>query len=346
MESSNRGRTASAPGKPSICIVSPALGQANNGNAHTAERWQRFLAPVADVTLTTRWTADMGCDALIALHARRSAGSVDAFRQAHPHAGIAVVLTGTDLYRDVPQGDAQALHSLECADELVVLQDRGPAGLAARWAAKSRVIVQSARLMRRPAKPEALADGALELIAIGHLRDEKDPLTLMRAAEALPADARIGILHIGRSLDTSLEEAARRTMAQCPRYRWIDGLPHAQTQSQLARADALVHMSRMEGGANVVIEAVRSGVPVLASAIDGNLGLLGDDYAGTFPVGDAAALAALMRRFAVDADFRALLRRQCDARAPLFASALERSAVRRLARDLFKVTARGRLNHP
>lgn len=60
-------------------------------------------------------------------------------------------------------------------------------------------------------------------------------------------------------------------------------------------AHVLVHPSRMEGGAHVVIEAVLSGTPVLASRIDGNVGLLGKDYAGYFPVGDAGGLAALLQ---------------------------------------------------
>ena len=80
-------------------------------------------------------------------------------------------------------------------------------------------------------------------------------------------------------------------MPDCPRYRWLGALSQAAARRAIARARALVHMSRMEGGANVVIEAVRSGVPVLASRIDGNVGLLGADYDGYFPVGDAAALA-------------------------------------------------------
>ena len=47
------------------------------------------------------------------------------------------------------------------------------------------------------------------------------------------------------------------------------------------------------------MEAVRSGTPVVASRIDGNIGMLGQDYAGYFEWGDAAALAAA--RGAVDA---------------------------------------------
>ena len=98
----------------------------------------------------------------------------------------------------------------------------------------------------------------------------------------------------------------------------------------------------MEGGANVVIEAVRSGVPVLASRIDGNVGLLGADYDGYFPVGDAAALAALARRFCADAAFADRLRAQCAAREPLFRPSAERRAVRALVAGLRRGTAGAR----
>jgi glycosyltransferase involved in cell wall biosynthesis len=65
----------------------------------------------------------------------------------------------------------------------------------------------------------------------------------------------------------------------------------------------------MEGGANVVSEAIRIGVPVLASRIPGNVGLLGAGYPGYFPPGDAAALAALLARAQADAGFyRRILR--------------------------------------
>ena len=142
------------------------------------------------------------------------------------------------------------------------------------------------------------------------------------------------VVHIGRPLDAALGAQALQTMQTCSRYRWLGDQPHAAARRWIARAQALVHMSRMEGGANVVIEALRSGVPVLASGIDGNVGLLGRDYAGYFEVGDAAALAALMQRFATDATFAAQLWAQCALREPRFAPPVERAAVRALLADM------------
>ena len=312
-------------------MVSPALAAANNGNWQTASRWQRFLAPLGDVSVASAWDG-APVDALIALHARRSADSIARFRAAHADAPIALVLTGTDLYRDLVF-DTRAQHALECASHLVVLQDEGLELLAPSVCAKARSIVQSAStLIRRDA-----ARRGVTFVAVGHLREEKDPLTLMRAARLLPPTSPIRIVHIGHALDAALGEQALQTMMSCARYRWLGNQPHAAARRWIARAQALVHMSRMEGGANVIIEAVRSAVPVLASRIDGNVGLLGRDYAGYFEAGDAAALAALMQRFAADAAFAAQLRSQCALREPRFAPVVERAAVRALLADMLAV---------
>ena len=314
--------------KPRVAIVSPAAAEANNGNWHTAARWQRFLAPVADVNIMLAWHGEP-VDALIALHARRSADSIARYAAARPGAPLALVLTGTDLYRDI-DGDATALHSLKCASHAVVLQDEGLTRLDAATRAKTRVIVQSASAVLAHDKPSR----HVNLVAVGHLRGEKDPLTLMHAARLLPQGTNIRILHIGDALEPALADAARHTAAACPHYRWLGGLPRARVRRCIARSHALVHMSRMEGGANVVIEAVRSRVPVLASRIDGNVGLLGRDYGGYFTVGDAPALAQAMQRFAAEPVHAAALAAQCALREPRFAPAAERQAVRGLLADM------------
>jgi putative glycosyltransferase (TIGR04348 family) len=327
---------------PRVRIVSPALAAANNGNWHTAARWQRFLTPVAQADIVSADAdADDGGDApsdlLIALHARRSAAAIARWRERRPEAPLVLVLTGTDLYRDLDV-DAGARHSLECASRVVVLQEAGLARLDGASRAKATVIVQSA-----PALRAARAAGDADLVAVGHLRDEKDPATLYRAARLLADDAVVPtIAHIGGPLDARLADGAQATMAACPAYRWLGALSHAAARRTIARARALVHCSRMEGGANVVIEAVRSGVPVLASRIDGNVGLLGADYDGYFPVGDADALAALIRRFCADGAFAATLTDQCALREPLFRPAAERTAVRSLVAELLSTRDEGR----
>jgi putative glycosyltransferase (TIGR04348 family) len=320
--------------RPHILIVSPASARENNGNWQTASRWMRFLAARARVGIAPGWHAGQPApDLLIALHARRSAASLAAYAQEYPDRPRLLVLTGTDLYRDIHE-DASARASLEHATALVVLQPRGLDELAPAARAKAHVIWQSAPRLR-PAR--ARAHGS-DIAMIGHLRDEKDPLTFMRAA-ALVTSPGVRLLHVGGALDPALGEAASRTQRDTPRYRWLGALPHMPVRRQLARCRAMAICSRMEGGANVIIEAVMSGVPVLASDMSGNRGMLGEDYAGYFPPGDAAALARLIDRVDRDASFRQKLLRQCTARRRLFSPDRERAALRDLVDNLL-------LRHP
>ena len=101
--------------KKNIVIVSPALKKANNGNWQTAFRWSRFLAPRYTVSIVPEWQPGSDSpDVMIALHARRSADSIQHFATACPDKPLVVVLTGTDLYQDIRTDDA-AKRSLELA---------------------------------------------------------------------------------------------------------------------------------------------------------------------------------------------------------------------------------------
>lgn len=326
--------------RPHILIVSPASRRENNGNWQTASRWRRHLARDGRVAIGADWQdGDAVPDLLIALHARRSSAALAAFKAAHPARPALLVLTGTDLYRDI-HVDADARRSLLLADAIVVLQPRGLDQLDADARAKAHVIYQSAPRLR-PRHAHARAGVPRDVIMIGHLRLEKDPLTFMRAAGLLRSPE-LRLLHVGAALDPLLGEAARAQEAADPRYRWLGALPHMSTRRRLARSHAMVIASTMEGGANVIIEAVTCGVPVLASNIAGNRGMLGDDYAGYFAPGDAPALAALIERSVRDPRFHAQLQAQCAARARLFAPEAERARLRHLVDNLLSSTCRHR----
>jgi putative glycosyltransferase (TIGR04348 family) len=317
-----------------VVIVSPALADANNGNWQTARRWQNLLS-AHSARIVRQWPDAQASDdqVMLALHARRSAESVQAWHQRHGQRGLGLVLTGTDLYRDIAH-DPQAQNSLALAHSLVVLQALGIQSLPTEHQAKARVVFQSTGQRQALRKTTRHLRGVM----VGHLRDEKDPRTLMAAARLLPPGSGILIDHIGAPLDATLAQAAQQTQAQCSHYRWLGALPHANTLQRIQRAHLLVHTSRMEGGAHVLMEAICSGTPVLASRIDGNMGLLGDGYAGVFEPGDAQALANLLlacRDSVGGPAMVAHLQHQCALRAPLFEPQAERAALHRWVQDLW-----------
>ena len=313
--------------KPHIIIISPALANANNGNWQTAWRWSRFLREKYKVSLAVQWDG-IPCDAMIALHARRSAASVAAYSDAYPAQPLIVVLTGTDLYKDILI-NADAQHSLLSATQLVVLQSAALQELDIHLRNKTHVIYQSAPSLKPLNKNRAKPPRYFDVTMIGHLRIEKDPATFMHAAKLLKSK-NVRLIHIGGALDPALGKQAEKTQQLYPRYQWLGNLAHAETRQRLKRSQLMVITSTMEGGANVIIEAVTSGVPVLASDISGNRGMLGEKYAGYFPLGDRLKLAHLIDRAAGDAKFYGRLQTQCAARATLFAPERERAALLKL----------------
>jgi len=321
--------------KPSVVIVCPATPASNNGNWRTAWRWQHLLQGVAAVRIVQQWPdAQAGHDdVLLALHARKSAPSIAAWHAQHGARGLGVALTGTDIYPDITR-DAVAMASLEMAASLVVLQEQALLALPAVHRSKARVVFQSCSARQ----PLVKTTRHLRVLMVGHLREEKNPAMLWRAVRAIAPDAGILIDHIGDALDPALAREAKATARDCPHYRWLQGLSHQATLQRIQRAHLLVHTSRMEGGAHVVMEAALSGTPVLASRVPGNVGMLGEGYAGYFPPGDAQALADGLRRCRADIGapdgVLARLQAQCAQRAALFEPAAERAALRAVIDEL------------
>ena len=77
----------------------------------------------------------------------------------------------------------------------------------------------------------------------------------------------------------------------------------------------------------MVVEAVTAGTPVIGSRMSGNVGMLGDDYGGYFPVGEPAALAALLARIWRNPALYNALSSQCLRRSALFTPMAERAAL-------------------
>jgi len=303
-----------------IALVTPAGPGTRNGNRHTALRWAAFLRAAGHrVSVSTEETSS-AADLMLALHARRSHASIRSFAIGKP---LVVALTGTDIYRDM-RTSKEAQESLQLAHRLVVLQPKAAEELAARLRKKVRVVVQSsATLLRHRPVPKSF-----RVCVIGHLREEKDPLRTLSALKFIPAGVPLEVVHLGAALD---RELVPRT--NDPRYRWLGSVPHAQALRWLASSHVMVISSRLEGGANVVCEALRIGVPVLASRISGNVGLLGAGYRGYFPVEDQRALARLVTRAAVDRAFYGTLKSQIAKLRPMVAPRAEARALLAVIRD-------------
>lgn len=310
-------------------IITPALST-TAGNGITAQRWAGVLRALGhQVFVDADWSGE-DCDLLIALHARRSSSSVERFRKTYPDRPLIVALTGTDLYCDL-RADASARRSLALATRIVALQNRAADELNDEARAKLHVIYQSAV---PPGEWEPPSNDCFTVCVLSHLRDVKDPLRAAWASRRLPAESRIRIVHAGRPLEPKWEELALEEECTNPRYRWLLEMPHDAAMQLLSRSHLLIVSSEVEGGANVLSEAVVCGVPVLCSEIPGNIGMLGVDYPGYFPVNDTAKLAGLLHRAETNSTFMKSLRKFIDRLRNVFDPEQEKRAWARLLAEI------------
>ncbi|MGE5151953.1 MAG: selenoneine biosynthesis selenosugar synthase SenB [Rhodospirillaceae bacterium] len=325
-----------------IVLITPEGPTSRTGNKVAANLWARILRGLGHRVRVDAAYDGQPADLMVAVHAWRSAEAIERFKTAYPDRPLVLQLSGTDIYSTLKSDPVPTLRSMELADRLVALNELAWKVVPRRLHKKLMVMHQSAEPLTEPRQP---SPRAVVVAVIGHLRDVKDPLRAAEAARLLPAESRVRIEQVGRAYTPEWAQRARAEMAGNPRYRWRDDVPAAGVRRLLARSHAMAITSLSEGGANVVSEAVVAGVPILASRIDGNVGLLGRDYRGYFPVGDTRALARLMRRLEDDPPFVADLGRALRARAPLFRPAREVAAWRALLADLaVRVDPAGR--HP
>jgi len=252
---------------------------------------------------------------MIALHAWRSAGSIVQFSQRCPDRPLVVALTGTDVYRFQASHRAATLHSMALANILVCLHAGVRQAIPQEFSDKLHLIHQSAPALPKPRSP---SKRNFDICVIGQLREEKDPFRTAYAVRDLAPESRLRVFHMGRAHSPQWAIDARTEMARNPRYHWLGEVPGWRVRREFAKTHLMVLSSIMEGGANVISEALVAGVPVLASRIDGNVGLLGDEYPGYFASRNTAQLRALLIHAENDNSFVETLTRLCAARRPLF----------------------------
>jgi len=305
-----------------IRLITPARLGKTAGNSVTAVRWAGILRELGhEVTIAHEYQGEPA-DVAIALNAYRSADAIEAFRRRHSDRPLVVALTGTDLYRFRHSHPRVTERSMELADRLLVLNRLAHKAVPQSEHHKLFLIYESARPLPGPRNPSVRN---FYVCVIGHLRDEKDPLRTAHAVRDVPERSKIRVLHYGAAHTRTWARRAEEEMRRNRRYHWRGEVAHWKVRRALSRCQLMTVTSIMEGGPNVLSEAVVAGVPVISSDIDGAVGVLGDAYPGYFPVGDTDSLRQRLIQAETDPAFVRELKDHVMKEAPRFSHQREKA---------------------
>lgn len=294
-----------------VCVASPYPLTDLKGNSVTTRRVVEILNEGGMEARASHGYDGKPADVLISLHAVKGAQTVLDYKESHPEGKVVVLITGTDIYQSLPKGSDLGERALEQASAIVVVFERAIQSLAPRWRDKTVVIPASLDPIGVKAEPVC---PPFAISVVGHLREVKRPFMAIEAVSRHPDWTDVEVWQLGEALNKEHAEQAREWEQRDSRYRWFGGLPRNESLALCAKSSLTVNSSILEGGANAVLEAMTMGVPVLASRIEGNLGLLGEGHGGYFDERMDEVLEQVME----DREIPATWARAAMERLPLF----------------------------
>ena len=215
-------------------------------------------------------------------------GTIDAYQGA----AKGWRLRTCDRIRDLPLRRCRA----------VIVPSAYLAGLVRGWGVAAERIAVVWNAVEVPAGlpgPLPRAGRPAELISVCRLVPWKGLDGLLRALRLLP-QVRLNV--VGDGPERTALEALAGELAVADRVVFHGQLPREQALAAIARADVFVLNSTYEGLPHVVLEAMRLGVPVVASAAGGTPEAVSDGRTGLLvPAGDDRALASAIDRLLSEA---------------------------------------------
>ena len=278
-----------------VCVASPYPLSELKGNSVSADRIVKMLNERGIEARGSYGYDSEPADILISLHAIKGAPAIFEFKKKQPKGKVIILMTGTDIYQGLPEGSQIGEEALEEADRIVVPQEAAILKLPEEVRGKTVVIRSSLDSIAIKASPSR---SPFVISVVGHLRPVKRSFLTIETLAKRPEWSDIEVWQIGQALDEEMRKKAEVWANDYQRYRWFGGLPRRESLALCAKSSLTINSSILEGGANAVLEAMTMGVPVLASRIEGNVGLLGDDYPGYFEEGqmDEALQAIINQR--------------------------------------------------
>jgi glycosyltransferase involved in cell wall biosynthesis len=312
-----------------ILFHCPVPINSSKGNSVCAQRTAAIFERLGqELTFSESSTASKQFDFAIVQHAKRSEQVINSY---HGELPIVLVITGTELLVAADDIDA----SLTKASVIVVTSQQIADELPQRFAEKIRIIPRSVLL---PDDYQLYRDDDFRksnvVAVLGHLRDVKRPATIAAAVRLLAPDSKLVVHHFGAALTPEMESWAINETKTNDRFQWLGEVTRIDALAAMRTSLLTVNSSLVEGGANTIAESIVAGIPVLATPIAGNIGLLGTEYPGYFPIDDATKLAELLTLVEERGDFYESLVSHAAALRPQFHIEQEAEAWRKLTLEL------------
>ena len=304
------------PSKP-IIIYSPYSTKTAQGNAISAFRLEKILVELGyDISIESMSYSGLESPCLIALNAWRSAEVIQQFRAKNPNSKVIILITGSDInHEEFGDSNSVVRCSMNDADALVMLHDIEYSKLPSDLQEKCQVIYPSVFLP--PHLKHSPIEADFRVMMSGNLRRVKHPQLAVDIAHLLPPSSKIKIQSYGEA-EGAIFEMVSEASKELKNYQWEGRKEHGETLELMQQTQLLLNTSNAEGGANAICEAITLGIPVIASNIRGNRGMLGEHYTGFYEENNAAAGVELLLRAELDSQFYQDLVKQVKTRASLF----------------------------
>jgi len=307
-------------------------------------RKRRHLSTVRHFAEAGRLVLLLEADDARHLHAAFAHGPASVAHFVHLLTGLPFSFSAhaKDIYVSAPdllaRKVAAASFVLTCSESAAAAM----AAIAGPEAAKvllARHGVDTTRFAPPASPPEPGSQSPLRVLAVGRLVAKKGYPVLLQALAALAAEGRpVSCTVIGAGPDKAELEAMARHLEVSPLIRFLGSRTHQEIAASYLEADVFVQASVVlangdrDGIPNSLLEAMASGLAVVASDVAGLPEVVVPGCGLLVPPGDPAALAAAFELLAGDP---ALRRRLGQAARQHVASSLDRAECVRAIAPLF-----------
>jgi len=231
---------------------------------------------------------------------------------------FSVIARGSDIHYWMRQPPAakQILAAAKAADGMLAVSEAMRTSMIGHDFPAERIRVHYTSINRERFHPRDRAEEKARLgvsgpllATVGALIPGKGQRDAIAAAELIPEAT---LLIAGHGPDRKALEALIREKGLGHRVRLLGSLTHDEIAVLLAAADVMVLPSRSEGLANVWVEALVSGTPVVTSDVGGAREVIDRPEAGALVPNEPEAIASAVKAILADPPGKALVQAAAD----------------------------------